>query len=84
MNILDDFNRESLSIEIDFSLPTERVIRVLDQIAEWRGYPQFVRVDNSPEFISQKLLDWGAEHDVAIDHIMPGTPAQMGNDLIHH
>ena len=78
LNILDDFNRESLFIEIDFSLPAERVVRVLDQIASWRGYPQFLRVDNGPELISQKLLDWGAKNKVRINHIKPGRPAQNG------
>ena len=78
LNVLDDFNRESLSIEVDFSLPTDRVVRVLERIAQWRGYPKFIRVDNGPEFISQKLMDWGAVHGVIIDHIMPGSPAQNG------
>jgi putative transposase len=53
-HILDDFNRELLGTEIDTSLPAERVIRTLEQIADWRGYPEYVRVDNGPEFISGK------------------------------
>jgi len=55
LNITDDFNRESLGIEIDLSLPAKRVTRALDQIAQWRGYPQCVRVDNGPEFVSHSL-----------------------------
>ncbi len=78
LNVLDDFNRESLSIEIDYSLPAERVIRVLDQITEWRGYPAFIRVDNGPELISHKLLEWAEPHAVKINHIQPGKPAQNG------
>jgi putative transposase len=78
LNVLDDFNRESLSIEIDYSLPTERLIRVLDQIAEWRGYPTYIRVDNGPELISHCLLEWGLKHAVNINHIKPGKPAQNG------
>ncbi len=39
LNVLDDFNREGLGIEVDFSLPAERVIRSLDRIIEWRGKP---------------------------------------------
>ncbi len=78
LNVLDDFNRESLAIEVDFSLPTERVVRVLNQIALVRGYPKFIRVDNGPELISQRLLEWGQEHDVVINHIQPGKPAQNG------
>lgn len=78
LNILDDFNRESLGIEIDFSLPAERVVRVLDQTATWRGYPKFLRVDNGPELISSKLQEWAEKHDVHISYIEPGKPAQNG------
>lgn len=46
LNVLDDFNREGLGIEIDFSLPSERVVRALNQIIEWRGQPFAIRVDN--------------------------------------
>ena len=46
LNVLDDFNREGLGIEVDFSLPAERVIRSLDRIIEWRGKPSTIRVDN--------------------------------------
>ena len=46
LNVLDDFNREGLGIEVDFSLPAERVIRSLNQIIEWRGKPETIRVDN--------------------------------------
>jgi transposase InsO family protein len=46
LNVLDDFNREGLGIEVDFSLPAERVIRSLDRIIEWRGKPGTIRVDN--------------------------------------
>lgn len=51
-NVVDDFNREALSIEIDLNLPALRVVRVLDRIAVNRGYPVMLRMDNGPEFIS--------------------------------
>ena len=51
LNVLDDFNREGLGIEVDFSLLAERVIRSLDRIIEWRGKPGTIRVDNGPEYI---------------------------------
>ena len=78
LNVLDDFNRESLAIEVDFSLPAERVIRVLEQVAVLRGYPLFIRVDNGPELISQRLFEWAQEKGVTINHIQPGKPAQNG------
>jgi len=46
LNVLDDFNREGMAIEVDFSLPAERVIRSSDRIIEWRGKPCTIRVDN--------------------------------------
>jgi len=78
LNVIDDFNRESLAIEVDYSLPAERVVRVLEQISVLRGYPAFIRVDNGPELISQCLLEWAKEHRVTINHIQPGKPAQNG------
>jgi len=76
LNVIDDFNRESLAIEIDYSLTSHRVTRVLDNIAIYRGYPKCIRVDNGPEFVSQTLNDWAKEHDVSIIYIQPGKPAQ--------
>jgi putative transposase len=75
-NVLDDFNREALAIEVDTSLPALRVTRVLDRIAVERGYPQRVRVDNGPEFTSRVFVQWAQAHQVQIDFIQPGCPAQ--------
>ena len=61
LNVLDDFNREGLGIEVDFSLPAERVIRSLNRIIEWRGTPGAIRVDNGPEYISTQLKEWAAK-----------------------
>ena len=52
VNVIDDFNREGLSIEIGFSIPAKRVTRWLDNIATLKGYPKIIRVDNGPENIS--------------------------------
>jgi putative transposase len=76
LNVLDDFNREGLGIEVDFSLPAERVIRSLNRIIEWRGKPGSIRVDNGPEYISGKLLAWAAKLQISICHIQPGKPQQ--------
>jgi putative transposase len=76
LNVLDDFNREGLGIEADFSLPAERVTRTLDRIIEWRGQPLAIRVDNGPELISGTLLSWAEKRGIAIQHIQPGKPQQ--------
>ena len=76
LNVLDDFNREGLGIEIDFSLPADRVIRSLDRIMEWRGQPGSIRVDNGPEYVSGKLLAWAEKRGISIQYIQPGKPQQ--------
>ena len=76
LNVLDDFNREGLGIEVDFSLPAERVIRSLERIIEWRGKPSTIRVDNGPEYISNALKDWALEQGITISYIEPGNPQQ--------
>ncbi len=76
LNILDDFNREGLAIEVDFSLPALRVVRTLKQVLEWRGTPAVIRVDNGPENISETLLSWAKKQGIQISHIQPGKPAQ--------
>ena len=76
LNLIDDYNREALAIEIDTSLPGQRVVRVLERLADWRGYPKQIRIDNGPEFISTVLMQWGQEHHVRLHFIQPGQPAQ--------
>lgn len=75
-NVIDDFNREGLCIEVDFSLPSERVIRALNQIIEWRGKPKEIRCDNGPEYISSKIMEWAEQHQICLKHIQPGKPQQ--------
>ncbi|EMD3682736.1 transposase family protein, partial [Salmonella enterica] len=75
-NVVDNFNREALSIEIDLNLPALRVVRVLDRIAANRGYPVMLRMDNAPEFISLTLAEWAERHTVKLAFIQPGKPTQ--------
>lgn len=76
LNVIDDFNREGLAMEIDLSLPAGRVIRALEQVIEWRGRPAAIRCDNGPEYISAALLNWAAQQGIRIEHIQPGKPQQ--------
>jgi putative transposase len=75
-NVLDDFNREGLAIEVDFALPAARVIRALDQVIEWRGKPLQLRCDNGPEYISHLLEKWALKHQIKLMFIQPGKPQQ--------
>ena len=78
LNIIDDYNRESLAIEIDTSLPALRVIRTLQRLIEMRSRPKTIRVDNGPEFISDKLQQWCDEQRIQLQFIQPGKPMQNG------
>jgi putative transposase len=75
-NVIDDYNREGLGIEVDFSLPAGRVIRALDQIIEWRGKPSGIRSDNGPEYLSSELVAWAEKHRIQLHYIQPGKPQQ--------
>ena len=76
LNVIDDYNRQVLRIETDTSLPTLRVIRVLEQLKEVRGLPNMIRVDNGPEFISHRLDAWCKDHKITLAFIQPGKPTQ--------
>ncbi|HBQ0324527.1 TPA: transposase family protein, partial [Klebsiella pneumoniae] len=75
-NVVDDFNREALAIEIDLNIPAQRVVRVLDRIVANRGYPLKMRMDNGPELVSLTLAQWAEEHGVMLEFIRPGKPTQ--------
>lgn len=76
LNVIDDYKRQVLAIEADSSIPSRRVIRVLNRLKEVRGLPEMIRVDNGPEFISKNLDDWCKENKVKLAFIQPGEPTQ--------
>jgi putative transposase len=76
LNIIDDYNRESLAIEVDTSLPALRVIRTLHRLIEMRTKPKVIRVDNGPEFISDRLQQWCDDQQIRLQFIQPGKPSQ--------
>ena len=80
LNLIDEFNREALAIEINLSMPAERVIRVLDQVKAWRALPMMIRVDNGPEFVAAALAEWGERNGVLLHFIPKGRP--QSNSLI--
>jgi putative transposase len=78
LNVIDDFNREVLAIEVDTSISAKRVIRTLEQVIEWRGKPRNIRADNGPEFTSKDFELWCLSKDINIQFIQPGKPMQNG------
>ena len=75
-NVLDEGNREALAIEVGTSIPSARVIRVLDDLIRLYGRPTRVRVDNGPELTAEAFVDWCAAQRIAIGYIQPGKPDQ--------
>ncbi len=76
LNINDDYNREALAIEVDSSLPSERTIRALEQVIEWRGKPKRIRCDNGPEYISTLTQAWAKRNGIELLYTQPGNPQQ--------
>lgn len=76
LNIIDDFNREALWVDAQYSYPSEFVVRALQNLEVERGLPVKIRVDNGPEFISHTLRSYCEEKGVILEHIKPGTPTQ--------
>jgi putative transposase len=76
LNIVDDYTRECLAIEVDLSLPGVRVARVLDQLVDSGRKPEVIVLDNGPEFTSKALDTWAVRHKVQLRFIDPGKPVQ--------
>ena len=76
LNVVDDYTRECLRIEVDTSLGGKRVARVLEGLRQERGSPQVIVVDHGPEFTSQALDRWAYQRGVKLHFIAPGKPAQ--------
>lgn len=88
-NVIDDYNREGLAIDVDLSMPSLRVIRSLEQVIEWRGKPTAIRCDNGPEYLSGELVTWANKHKITILYIQPGKPTQNAyverfNRMVRH
>ncbi|WP_144410394.1 IS3 family transposase, partial [Chromobacterium vaccinii] len=76
LTVVDTWNRESVWIEVDHSLPGRRVVRVLDQLLCAGRCPNLIQVDNGPEFTSRALDEWAYRHGVTLQFIRPGKPVE--------
>lgn len=77
-NVIDDFNREGLTISLGTSITSKRVIRELEKLMEWRGKPTHIRVDNGPEFIAQDMERWAESNSIELKFIPKGKPFRNG------
>ena len=76
LSAVDPYTRECLALEVDTSMGSRRVTRVLEGIIAERGAPQAIRSDNGPEFTSRHFLAWCMERKIELVHIEPGKPVQ--------
>lgn len=77
-NVIDDCCRDVLAIEVDTSISSKRLIRILDRVIDINGMPEVIRVDNGPEFTSKDFELWAKEKGIHIQYIQPGRPMQNG------
>lgn len=75
-NVVDDFNREAMHIEIDTSITSTRLVRVFEQLRQQNGLPQVLITDNGPEFLGEVFTSWAKSAGMAIQYIQPGKPNQ--------
>jgi putative transposase len=78
LTLVDNFNGESLAIEVGEHIGSERVVEILAQLSKQRGLSGRIQVDNGPEFISKRLDQWAYFNGVELDFIRPGKPADNG------
>ena len=76
LNIIDEANREALGIEVGTSIPSARLIRVLERLIEWHGAPLAIRLDNGPEMTSHGFVEWATNRGIRLRFIEPGQPNQ--------
>ena len=76
LNVIDEANREALTIEIGTSIPARRLIRTMSRLIDWYGAPESIRMDNGPEMTSHEFTEWAASQGIQLRYIQPGEPNQ--------
>lgn len=76
LTIVDDYAKECLDIPVSTEIYGDEVVRTLEAIATFRGYPDAIRTDQGPEFTGKALDQWAYAHGVAIKLIRAGKPTQ--------
>ena len=78
LTLIDEYTRECLALVPARRLPASAVIQILEQVSANRGWPEYVRSDNGPEFTARVIQRRLAAQGVATRYIEPGSPWQNG------
>jgi putative transposase len=78
LTVMDEFTQEGLALEVATSLPSSRVMAVLEGLVAMHGVPQYIRSDHGPRCIALAVPGWLAQHQTSTLYITPGCPWQNG------
>jgi len=79
LNVTDEFTREALACSPARRIKSDQVITILDAVIDERGKPpEFLRMDNGPEFIARALVEWCDRREINATYIDLGSPWQNG------
>jgi transposase InsO family protein len=78
LNVLDEYTRECLTMDVGQRIKAQDVIEVLRYLFLIRGAPAYIRSDNGPEFTAKQVKKWLSEMDVHTLFIEPGSPWENG------
>jgi len=76
LNVVDEFTREALAIEVDRTINAEQTVAILGRLAAERGAPANIRCDNGPELTAAVLREWCRLGSTGTAYIEPGSPWQ--------
>lgn len=76
LNVIDNYSRFSISLEVANSMPTIKVIAILKKAISKYGKPESLILDNGPEFTSKLFQAWAASIQMNLHFIDPGKPTQ--------
>jgi len=76
INIIDDYNRESLLNEAYYSISATRLVQKIQEVLLHRAKPKRISADNGSEFIAKVFKDFCSDQEIEIQYIQPGKPAQ--------